>query len=77
MTAVPRRDRTCTLCAAGLGNDMHVLFECEALYDLREVHADLFQGVLLIKEFMRQHNMSDVAVYVDKYLKWNETALNA
>ena len=32
----------------------------EALRDLREVHADLFQGVLSVKEFMWQHNMSGV-----------------
>ena len=29
MTAVPRCDRICTLCAAGLGDEMHMLFECD------------------------------------------------
>ena len=77
MTAVPRCDRICTLCAAGLGDEMHMLFECEALRNLWEVHADLFQGVLSVKEFMWQHNMSGVAVYVDKCLKRDEAASNA
>ena len=76
MTAVPRCDRICTLCSAGLGDEMH-MFECEALRDLREEHADLFQGVLSVKDFMWQHNMSGVAVYVDKCLTRNEAALIA
>ena len=75
MTAVPRCDWICTLRSAGLGDEMDMLFECEALCDLREEHADLFQGVLSVKKFMWQHNMSDVAVYVDKCLTRNEAAL--
>ena len=47
-----RCDRICTLCSAGLGDEGHMLFECEALRDLREEHTDLFQGVLSVKEFM-------------------------
>ena len=56
---------------------MHMLFECEALRDLQEEHADLFQGVLSVQEFMWQHNMSGAAVYVDKCLTRDEAALIA
>ena len=54
-----------------------MLFECEALCDLRKDHAVLFQGSLSVKEFIWQHNMSGVTVYVDKCLALNEAALFA
>ena len=77
MSAVPHCDRICTLCSAGLGDGLHMLFDCEALHDLRKEHADLFQGVVSVKEFMWQHSISGVAVYVDKCLTQNEAALIA
>ena len=77
MTAVPRCGRICILCSSGLGDEKHMLFECEALRDLREDHADLFQGILSVKEFMWQRSMPGVAVHVDKGLTQNEAALIA
>ena len=62
------------LCWSGI--DLHILVEFEALRDLREVHADLSQGILSVKEFMWQHSLCGVAVYVDKRLKQKEAALS-
>ena len=39
------------------------------------IRADLFQGALSVKEFMWQQNMSGVAVYVGKCLKWRGAAV--
>ena len=61
------------LCWSGI--DLHILVEFEALPNLRELYADLSQGILSVKEFMWQHSLCGVAVYVDQRLKQNEAAL--
>ena len=38
------------MCSLGLGDEMHMLFECEALRDLWKVQANLFRAS--VKEFM-------------------------
>ena len=40
---VPRHQRICPLCAGGLGEEMHLEFECIALQDLWVSFAPLFQ----------------------------------
>ena len=41
---VARRDRICPLCRAGVGDEMHLVFECTALQDLRNAFAPIFEG---------------------------------
>ena len=44
---VPRHQRICPLCAGGLGDEMHLVFECTALQDLRVSFAPSFSGLPL------------------------------
>ena len=71
-TGVARCDRICTLCSVGLGDEMHMIFECEQLCDLREAHAGLFRGITTMKEFMWQRDLHGVAAFVDQCLLRHE-----
>ena len=71
-TGIARCDRICTLCSAGLGDELHMVFECEQLRDLRENHAGLFCGITTMKEFMWQRDRRGVAAFVDQCLMRHE-----
>lgn len=62
---VPRRERLCRLCGDGLGDEMHVVFECAALRDLRAQFAPIFDGPRTMQQFMWQPNLALVARFVD------------
>ena len=66
-TGLARCDRIYTLCSAGVGDEMHMIFECQQLRDLREAHAGLFCGMSTM-EFMWQRDMCGVAAFVDQCL---------
>ena len=69
MSSVPRQERLCALCAGGVGDEQHLVFECEALQDLRARFAGLFQGVSTLSQFVWQEPLGQVAVFVDKCLR--------
>ena len=58
---VPRRQRICPLCAGGLGDEMHLVFECTALQDLRVSFAPLFRRATTMQQFMWQPDLMRVA----------------
>ena len=62
---VPRHQRICPLCAGGLGDEMHLVFECAALQDLRVSFAALFQRATTTKQFMWQPDLMRVAQFID------------
>jgi hypothetical protein len=39
---LPRSRRQCRLCRAGVGDEMHMVFECSGLSGVRRRHAALF-----------------------------------
>ena len=69
MSSVPRQERLCALCAGGVGDEQHLVFECEALQDLRARFAGLFQGVSTLSQFVWQEPLGQVAVFVGKCLR--------
>ena len=60
------------MCSVGLGDEMHMIFECEQLCDLRQAHAGLFRGITTMKEFMWQRDLHGVAAFVDQCLLRHE-----
>ena len=62
---VPRQDRICQLCGSGVGDEMHLVFECEALQDLRVSFAPLFQRAATMQQFMWQPDLMRVARFID------------
>ena len=64
-----RQDRCCSLCGAGPGDELHMIFECPALTDLRDQHAYLFASVSSLVAFIWQEPLCHVARYVDKCLR--------
>ena len=67
-TGVPRRQRLCQLCA-DYGDEMHLVFECHSLTDLREQLANIFQGRQTMQQFMWQPDMLQVAKFLDAGVK--------
>ena len=63
-SGVPRHQRICPLCAGGLGDEMHLVFECTALQDLRVTFAALFQRATTMKQFMWQPDLMRVAQFI-------------
>ena len=69
MSSIPRQERLCALCAGGVGHEVHLVFECEALQDLRAQFAGLFQGVSTLLQVVWQGTLGQVAVFVDLCLR--------
>ena len=65
---VPGLNRFCTLCQQGvLGDEKHLVFECPALQDLRDMYENLFQapqGDAMIL-FKWQDDMVGLAWFID------------
>ena len=68
-TGVPRRQRLCQLCGADYGDEMHLVFECHGLADLREQFASIFQERQTMQQFMWQPDMLQVAKFLDAGVK--------
>ena len=61
--------KLCQLCGAGDGNEMHSVFECYGLADLRRQIASIFQERQTIQQFMWQPDMLQVARFLDAGVK--------
>ena len=68
-TGVPRRQRLCQLCGADYGDEMHLVFECHGLADLRKQFASIFQERQTMQQFMWQPDMLQVAKFLDAGVK--------
>ena len=55
-SGVPRHQRVCQLCGTGFGDEMHLVFECAAMADLRGQFSDIFQPHQTMQQFMWQPN---------------------
>ena len=51
---MPRHQRVCQLCGTGFGDEMHLVFECTAMTDLRGQLPDIFQVHQTMQQFMWQ-----------------------
>ena len=69
-TMTPRFLRHCPMCAAALGDEMHLVFECPALDHLRTQYARLysFSGQTML-QFMWQPDMVSVACFIRDALR--------
>ncbi len=43
-SSTPRHERTCGLCGEGVGDELHMVFECDAQTVPRQMHSALFAG---------------------------------
>ena len=68
-TGVPRRQRFCQLCGADYGYEMHLVFECRSLADLREQFTNIFQERQTMQQLMWQPDMLQVAKFLDASVK--------
>ena len=53
------------MCAGGLRDEMHLVFECTALQDLRMSFAPLFQRATTMQQFMWQPDLMRVAQFLE------------
>ena len=69
---VPRMQRYCTLCQAGvIGDEQHLVFECQQLQHIRNKYDYLFrnlQGDTMLL-FMWQQDMVSAARFIDECLQ--------
>ena len=70
---VPRHQRVCQLCGTGFGDEMHLVFECAAMADMRGQFPDIFQPHQTMQQFMWQPNMLQVAKFLDAGMKRLQT----
>ena len=70
---VPRHQRVCQLCGTGFGDEMHLVFECAAMTDLRGQFPDIFQPHQTMQQFMWQPNLLQVAKFLDAGMKRLQT----
>ena len=72
---VPRERRYCTLCQQGIGDELHLDFECAALQDLRvQMQMPLtcmgvFMGVTTLRGFTQQRDIRSVATFISTAVK--------
>ena len=66
---VPRERRFCTLCQQGIGDDLHLVFECAALQDLRVQMPMIFMGGTNMRGFMQQRDIRSVATSISTAVK--------
>ena len=66
---VPRERRFCTLCRQGVGDELHLVFECAALQDLRAQMPGIFLGVTTMRGFMQQRDIRSVATFISTAVK--------
>ena len=72
-SGVPRHQRVCQLCGTGFGDEMHLVFECAAMADLRGQFPDIFQPYQTMQQFMWQPNLLQVAKFLDAGMKRMQT----
>ena len=72
-SGVPRHQRVCQLCGTGFGDEMHLVFKCAAMADLRGQFPDIFQPHQTMQQFMWQPNLLQVAKFVDESMKRLQT----
>ena len=70
---VPRHQRVCQLCGTSFGDEMHLVFECAAMTDLRGQFPDIFQPHQTMQQFMWQPNLLQVAKFLDAGMKRLQT----
>ena len=70
---VPRHQRVCQLCGTGFGDEMHLVFECAAMADLRGQFPGIFQPHQTMQQFMWQPNMLQVVKFLDAGMKRMQT----
>ena len=68
-TGVPRRQGLCQLCGADYGDEMHLVFECHGLAELRDQFASSFQERQTMQQFMWQPDMLQVSKFLDAGVK--------
>ena len=61
--------RVCQLCGTGFGDEMHLVFECTAMTDLRGQFPDIFKAQQTMQQFMWQPNLLQVAKFLDAGMK--------
>ena len=66
---VPRERRFCTLCQQGVGDELHLVFECAALQDLRVQMPMIFMGVTTMRGFMQQRDVRSVTTFISTAVK--------
>ena len=66
---VPRQERLCNLCEGGLGDELHLVFDCPTLQDIRDRYAHLFDGVSSVAHSVWQEPLQDVAHFVHRCLR--------
>ena len=62
---VPRRQSICPLCAGGLGDEIHLVFECTALQDIWVSLAPLFERATFMQQFMWQPDLMRVVQFLE------------
>ena len=72
-SGVPRHQRVCQLCGTGFGDEMHLVFECAAMADLRGQFPHIFQPHQTKQQFMWQPNLLQVAKFLDAGMKRLQT----
>ena len=63
-SGIARAERSCAMCGACPGDEMHLVFECAALQVLRHDMPTLFQGVHSMRCFVWQDNMVLMSSFV-------------
>ena len=78
-SGVPRHQRVCQLCGTGFGDELHLVFECASLADLRGCFPDIlethqtFEANQTMQQFMCQPNLLQVAKFLDAGMKRLQT----
>ena len=72
-SGVPRHQRVCQLYGTGFGDEMHLVFECAAMTDLRGQFPDIFQPHQTMQQFMWQPNLLQVAKFLNAGMKRLQT----
>ena len=64
-----RQARFCHLCDSGPGDELHMIFDCPALADLRAQYVQLFHRANSVSDFVWQEPLARVAHFVHKCLR--------
>ena len=70
---VPRHQRVCELCGTGFGDEMHLVFECTSLADLRDCFPEVFHAGQTMQQFMWQPNLLQVSKFLIAGMKRMQT----
>ena len=74
---IPRLERICQLCATNtVGDERHLVFECQGLQCFREKWSHLFQGQYTMQAFLWQDDLIGVAKFINACLQQTLTRSN-